>query len=212
MSNHENTNHTSAAPLSHQLIAAAHLKKRGWTEALISSFLGAPDAVRANPYYPSARPMRLYLVGRVQSIETSAAFQQAQAARKLSRQGAQRAVQTKKQQVADYLAGVHIEVPCLAREELIRRACKNYNANTRGDSGASAQSDALFLERICVNYLRHRLTRYESCLDDVAGKVGAAGARCNIKNKVLQAIAERYEWLRVECARQQQPPGPAQSC
>ncbi|MHB8148029.1 MAG: hypothetical protein ACYDGM_12320 [Vulcanimicrobiaceae bacterium] len=50
-------------------VSVATLKLRGWTQALISRFLGEADATAKNPHYSSAAPARLYLVGRVEDAE-----------------------------------------------------------------------------------------------------------------------------------------------
>jgi hypothetical protein len=185
-------------------LAVSHLKKRGWTDALIGNFLGKPDEVRRNPYYRSGPPMKPYKALRVEQAENSAEYREAQDARKTKRDAAQKALATKKQKIADYVATVKIEVPRLAKEELIRRACSNYNSMSRGDGGASEHSDPAFLERICVNFLRHCLTKYEVHLQEIAGKVGARDAYLDIKVKVLEAIADEYDWLRDQCWQQEQ--------
>jgi hypothetical protein len=58
-------------------VSASDLKRRGWTEAMISRLLGTPDERQPNPYYPSAgTPMRLYLSPRVEAAEASPEFRQ----------------------------------------------------------------------------------------------------------------------------------------
>jgi hypothetical protein len=148
--------------------------------------------------------MRLYKLRRVERAEASPAFQEAQQARKGKREAAQKGLATKKRKIDEYVASVKIEVPPIAKPELIRLACENYNANRRGDSVASEHSDPMFLERICVNYLRHCLTQYESHLGEIAGKVGTHDAYLDIKTNVLEAIAAEYPWLSDECRRQRQ--------
>ncbi len=186
-----------------QFLSVSDLKKRGWTAALIARFLGAPDELRTNPHYSSARPMRLYKIERVEQVESSVEFRQAQDSRKGKIKASQKALATKKQRIAEYIATVEIKVPELAKEELIRRACDNYNAWTNGDSWASEHSSQEFLERICVNYLRHCLTEYETHLRKVAGKVGARDAYRMIKTKVLKAIGDKCDWLAEECGLQE---------
>lgn len=64
------------------------------------------------------------------------------------------------------------------------------------------RSDFLTTERMCVNYLRHCETRYEQELASIAGKAGARDAYYDIKELVLFAIADQYDWLEEECDRQ----------
>jgi hypothetical protein len=190
-----------------QFLAVSQIKARGWTDALIARFLGDPDGLRPNPHYRSGPPMKLYKWQRVEQAEASTEFREAQDARKKRRDAAQKALATKKQKIADYLENVKVEVPQLPREKLIRLACDNYNASRperKSDAPlATEHSDPVFLERICVNYLRHCLTKYETHLDEIAGKVGARDAYLDIKTKVLEEIAAEYDWLWDECWRQE---------
>jgi hypothetical protein len=120
--------------------------------------------------------------------------------------GAQKAAATKKQRLAEYVETVKIEVPQLSNDNLIWQACDNYNSlpqRERDGNWASTHSNPEFLARICVNYLRHCLTHYESHLAKIAGKVGVGDAYVEIKTKVLEAIAERYVWLADECLDQE---------
>jgi hypothetical protein len=147
--------------------------------------------------------MRLYWHAGVESAEASVEFQEMQAKRQPRRDAAQRALETKRQTIADYVENLEISVPCLSRKELIERACNSYNANREGGSRAVPDAEPAFLERICVNYLRHCLTEYERHLEEIAGKVGTREAYLEVKSKVLDAIAAEYDWLADECRRQE---------
>jgi hypothetical protein len=58
-----------------QLISASDLKRqRGWTEALVSALLGAPDALCPNPH-GFRSPMRWFRVDRVLDAEAGESFQ-----------------------------------------------------------------------------------------------------------------------------------------
>ena len=113
---------------------------------------------------------------------------------------------TKQEKLQAYLEGVEIKVPRLDEQPLIKRASGHYNARQIDRVGldlfADESSDRVFLERITVNYLRHELTCYEHQLTKIAGKVGADDARMEMKEKVLDAISEKYPWLAKECWRQ----------
>ena len=99
------------------------------------------------------------------------------------------------------------------RAALVDRACRHYNdmqdwraaeGRYTSDLGATTDSDPKFLERICVNYLRHCLTKYEDHLDAMSGKVGFNGCYEEVRRKVFAEIAAKYEWLAEECKRQQE--------
>lgn len=187
-----------------RFLARSQVLKRGWTKGLIDRFLGDADELRENPYYRSSSPMKLYKAQRVEKSETLPEFLEAQRNRRGKRQAAQKALQTKKQKTAEYVASVKIEVPMIEKCTLIQKACAHFNSWSQRDRWASENSDPTFLERICVNYLRHCLTEYEGYLRKIAGKVGVGDVYIELKTKVLNAIAEKYEWLADECDRQEQ--------
>ena len=59
------------------LMSRQELKKRGWTDGLVSCFLGEADATRQNPHYGSKPPMRLWLKERAEAAEASPSFAEA---------------------------------------------------------------------------------------------------------------------------------------
>jgi hypothetical protein len=184
-------------------IIKANLKLRGWTDSLIKRFLPKADKLATNPHYKSGPPMRLYYVARVEAIEASPEFIAQKEQLSPRREAAARAVATKRAKMDAYLEEIEITVPELGRDSLIDQACKHYNAkNWDRDNCASSSSDPEFLDRICVNYLRHVLTEYEARLNEISGQVGAAEAYCDIKEEALWAIADAYPFLAAECRRQ----------
>lgn len=185
-----------------QWFMTSALKGRGWTDGLIKRFLPEPDETKINWHYKSGPPVRLYAIERVTAIEQSAEFQEAIKAGTARRQGAAKAVETKRRKMQEYLESVVIEVPELDDEELLREAIAHYNAGNPGDLGASTGSNRAFLDRITVNYLRHMLTRYEEELEAIGGRVGAKDAYLEISAKVFDAISDVYPYLGSECRRQ----------
>lgn len=82
-------------------------------------------------------------------------------------------------------------------------ACEHYNQfHFDFDRFADSESDEFFLQRICVNYLRHERSEYDYDLDRIFGKAGAEEAREALRDKIYEAIAEKYDWLSEECKRQ----------
>jgi hypothetical protein len=196
--------HTPPAPAH---VSVAGLKARGWTPALITTFLGEPDTLVANPHYRSAAPMRLYAVARVEAVEASPAWQETQEARHARKAAAQRATQTKRAALLREVAALDILVAVLPEAELTARACAHYNAlqddRERWDRlPATPESHPDFLRRITVNMLRHRYSSYERRLADVYGKVGVREAYAQINQNVYGAIAAAYPALAEECAAQ----------
>lgn len=107
------------------------------------------------------------------------------------------------------LAQIEIQVPRLQREVLIRRACSHYNqlktdrtSSCRPWTVATPNCEPEFLERICVNYLRHQLSPYESHLEQLRDSNNFDAAYLEIFEKVCDAIAAAYPWLKDECEEQ----------
>ena len=183
------------------------LLDRGWSESLIKRFMPEPDKTKTNPAYRKAPPMKLYSTDRIAEIESTADFQQAQQkadARRLT--GLLVAGRRRSVTLAKVEALPEPELPDWNREKLIARAVRNYNAiwenRGREDKFATVDADECFLQRITVNYIRHMLTEYERRLDALFGQVGKQDACIIVKNKVLQAIGNKYHWLAEECNRQ----------
>ncbi len=145
------------------------LKRRGWTGGQIRAFLGEPDSHSQNPMYRSGAPVCNYDDARVLAAEASPEFAESQSKLASRRHSAAQAVETKRRQIQDYLDNLEITVPKIDEDTLLRLACENYCSD---EFVATPNSDRDFLDRITVNYLRHRLTCYEEALDDITGKVG----------------------------------------
>jgi hypothetical protein len=187
------------------------LKTRGWTDALIARFLGELDLLAPNPHYRSQPPRKLYLIARVEAVEETDAFRIALAASAPRKRAAAGAVAAKRRKMERHVERVRFAVPSIGRDELVRLACRHYNerqADRAMERGwcdyrpATPDSSPAFLERIAVNFLRHKLTEYGDRLDEISGKVGVDLAYQGIVSKVLDAIAEVYTWLGEECERQ----------
>jgi hypothetical protein len=134
----------------------------------------------------------------------------------------------------EYLDSVNVNVPRIPQEELIDLAVASHNAGLaerqerrnerrqeqgRGpdytwDGGGVAGKDPnpLYLQRICVNYLRHHRTGYDlhrgrlRDLFDPAvtmqDRLADEDAYIALKRKILAAITQEYPWLTDECKRQ----------
>src|SRR6266568_504312 len=192
------------------MLSTSQLKERGWTPALITTFLGHPDVLKPNPYYRSSPPWRLYDVSRVEQAEQTEEWQQAQASATIrSIRGKMVAARqaTKLRAQAELLPIAVIRVPLTT---VVRRAIASYNAfhaemlAERGHDyePASEQSDTAFLERISVNFIRHELTEYDTHLEELAGRVGVSIAQIVIRRRVYDEIARIYPEYADECQRQ----------
>lgn len=102
---------------------------------------------------------------------------------------------------------VDVAVPVMPLPRLIRLSAAHYNARNVGRRAADFSSDEQFIARICVNFLRHQGTGYDSDRDFVSAHASAAdraAVGAVIKGRVLAAIAEAYPQLAAEAYRQAQ--------
>ena len=190
------------------------LRSRGWTDTMIRRLLDDPDRRRPNPYYRSAAPMRLYRITRVEEMERSTTFVTWAGKAVLRSARAKAVAERKAQELLGQVATMQIVVPRLDVDRLRDKAIAQYNQrqqertlNGRRETWqdvepASPASSPVFLERITVNYVRHRLTSYDRNLERVAGQIGVAQAVTAIRKRIYAAIAETYPHLALECERQ----------
>lgn len=110
-----------------------------------------------------------------------------------------------KQQLLDYVQSLEIVIPDLTKKVLVRQACAHYNEYNRSIGRRATPKDPdEFIFRITVNYLRHETTSYERELERMAGHEAEREAHDALKEKILDAIAVAYPWIRKECAAQKQ--------
>lgn len=177
------------------------LSRQGWSKTLLGQLLGDPDLRKK--MYGHSNMACLYSESRVISAEKSEAFSLAQAAIAKRKLASQKAVQTK---VANLLAAVEVMpvfVEKIDRNKLTKLAINAYNErNWDSDMPAHVRSDAHFLDRICVNFIRHELTNYDVSLEEAAGKVGVSVAVGKIRAKVYSTIENAYPMFSQECKHQ----------
>lgn len=166
------------------------------TDSIIKK-IGQPDKVTDNPHYKSASPMSLYSRQRIEKwIDENKEIINQSRKRKIS---AEKAVNTKLTKTMTQAETVGFNVPDILREELIELSCKHYNTlwSNRGNNDKYADKDCNpeFLNRICINYLRHCMTDYDYELNRIKGKAGKSLAYGVIKDNITQAIQEKYPWL-----------------
>lgn len=191
-----------------EFVSLAGLRERGWTDALVRRFLGEPDKLARNPHYRKAAPMRLYLLARVVSAEGADEFKAALDGAAKRSQSARSVADKKRSALVAEAEAMPIRVEAMPLETLRRRAINNYNdRGPRRDDDyswmpARHDSDALFLERISVNFARHCLTEYDEALEAQFAKVGVNAAVATIRRRVYELIAATWPELSAECTRQ----------
>jgi hypothetical protein len=188
------------------------LKERGWNKTIIAALLGEPDKLKPNPWYRSSPPVRLFLITRVKELEESAAFKSHTVKRAKRSLAAVKAVETKKALMLTLIKNINIRIPELSPDELVMRAVRNYNVH-HADRGrlenyttvqALASWDNLdsFRDRICVNYLRHNCTQYDSILHYLTSRIGREDAHRLLFQRIIERIAGCYPQLADEARRQ----------
>jgi hypothetical protein len=182
-----------------EFLTTPELKKRDWTDTLIRKFLTTPDETRPNPkYQTTGSPMKLYRRDRVEQIEGSTEFRREIEKTRVRKVSAKKGVTTKQAKMDTFLSELVIDIPFYEKEQLLILARRNFRSLGQPDSVEISD------ERMCVNYLRHCESEYEAQLTQIAGKIGSPDAYFEIKEKVLDAIAFKYDWLAEECTRQLQ--------
>lgn len=182
------------------MLSMAGLRERGWTPAMITALLGEPDALKKNPHYAKAAPMRCYIEARVAAAEISPEFAAAKVKSAPRSSGARKAAETKREALLRQVEEMPVSVKIKPMEQVRTQAIRAYNDWNEDDVSSDAAPE--FLERLSVNYIRHNLTTYDTALEEVAGRVGIADAVKAIRRKIYEAIAARYPELAEECSRQ----------
>lgn len=196
-------------PPTRRELTKADLLRRGWTRAAIDEHLGPPTRTRGTPWGGKAH---LWGAARVLAAEATPAFLtwwQGRSAELAAKE------QAKAERAGRLAAEVARWTPSIRRkplETLRALAIDHYNRRGGGrrrdeDEGpfvqATADSHPAFLDRICVNYVRHALTTYDAKLDRVSrARDGGLEAALLVKARVFDRIAEVYPELAEEARRQ----------
>jgi hypothetical protein len=180
----------------------AQLRRRGWSNCMISLFMSVPDGTMPTDY-PGARfkTFRIFRRERVKTIEATPEFQQAIGERLARRKALHCRARTPLELL---IAG--ITVPAIPWVRLVDLTCRNYNEWAKDHPSLwkrtiSPDSSAALLPRIVVNYLRHNMTDYDEIIRENVRRIGIHVYPL-IKRTVIEQIASKYPRLVVECRRQ----------
>ena len=184
------------------------LKSFGFTAKMIETMLSEP-ILKDNPHYRCAAPMKLWLITEVDAVMQTDEFKEAVAKRESRRQGAAKAVETKRAKLhAEIEAKIQkIKVKVLPMGQLRDKAIADrqawYDMDWENCCDASS-ADESTVKRWMVNYVRHNLTSYDDVLYRMSGKVGCHNEYLTYKFAVLDKIAAAYPKLKQECNQQKQ--------
>lgn len=183
----------------------SELKGLGWSPALIAKLLPEP-ALKRNPMFACTAPMKLWNISDVEKAMQTQEFQDHLAKHKERQKAAQKAVETKKQKARQELERVKesIEVEVIGKSRL-RKETINAKRDwfwSHDNFDDPRQADEATQQRWMVNYIRHNLTTYEDGLYEIYGKTGKDELYSDLKECVLEKIAEAYPYLADECYSQ----------
>ena len=181
-------------------LSESELKKRGWTKTTIVKFLNQPDKLKTNPMYKTAAKTKLYKIERVVEIEESSEFKEwKQKSEKRSikaKESSHKRIDKQINKILNWINSLEIEIPKLEYEELIDLACQHYNEyKQKGNSlfiPVDCYDNPHFLYRITHNFIRHKLTNYESLLRDMFGEIGKDEGYELLKERLTNSINETY--------------------
>lgn len=183
-----------------EYIIKKELKLRGFTEFSIKSFLKEPDKIVKDSY------MKYYLydLKRVIEVENSQEFKEWFFKNKNKRETLkQKKIEYNEKQKEinlDIVKDFKVNINILKEKILIDKAIEHYMARNEFSSVDTANKS--FVDRICVNYLRHCCTSYERNLDKIFGKIGKNELYRIIKINTLNEIALKYPYLEEEVKNQ----------
>lgn len=186
------------------------VKSMGFTDKLIKQLLPEPE-LADNPRYKCAPKMKLWKLSDVEDAMKNQAFQESLKKREKRKAAAEKAVATKKAKLKDemdkFIESIQIEYKNIQtiRQETLKAKQDWYDDNSiRYDNVPKNAYDAdeYTVIRWMVNYIRHKMTRYDEHLYYMKGRVGKNDMYLEIHNLILDKIAKVYPELAQECENQ----------
>lgn len=192
-----------------ELINQTTVIEMGFTKTMIKKLLPAPIE-KPNPHNKAA-PIKLFEKDTVEKVmqteEYKAEYEKAQK----RKTAASKAVKTKEETLLQEMSEIvkSIKIKVIPEERLITRAIADYNAHQQEKSGelyfTKVKAEDLTeetLNRLIVNYIRHKLTTYDRNLLNLNGRTGKQKGYIDYKEAILQQIALAYPKYKEECQRQ----------
>ena len=177
-------------------------EKRGWSKRLIDNFLFEPDLYTQNTHRGRDSVCKLYKMERVLEVEAEdEEFHEEFEKVKKRRNSALKSVNKKRQELFDYINNLEIRILEFPTQQKLFKAAINHYNNLQFErenyfaTDATTNSDAKFLKRISVNFLRHSCVNYEPELDQLFGKIGRNEGYWMLKEKINDLIYEKYPFL-----------------
>ena len=183
-----------------EYIIKKELKLRGFTEFSIKRFLKEPDKIIEDSY----RKYYLYDLKRVIEVENNEEFKvwfyKNKNKREILKQKKTEYNEKQKEINLDIVKSFKVNINLLKENVLKDRAIEHYMV--RNEFASVDTSNKSFIDRLCVNYLRHCCTSYERNLYKIFGKIGKNELYRIIKINTLNEISLKYPYLEEEVKNQ----------
>lgn len=182
-----------------EYISLSQLKERGWTTSIIKKLNLTHDKEKTNPFYKCVSPMKLYNLSKVIEAEKTPEFTELIEKSEKRKLSAAKAINTKLQNIKDYVHSIEIELPDIPAPQVFEMAINHYNdyhLNKWNYDGKYIRSykdlDNETLIRLTANLIRHHFTDYDSLLEEKYGKVGIDYFHDYLKGKINKMVREKY--------------------
>ena len=176
------------------------IKQMGFTDSIIKTLNIVPTEIKPNPHNKK-NFMKLYSEEYIDTMLKSSEFVNLVGKNINRRLGALKSTNTKVEKLMRDIDNLNITIKRIENVELL--ALHQYNEyNITQLRLANVKDDVRFLDRLCVNYIRHELTNYDNSLDFTVGRVGKYKAFNRINEKIYTRIKEVYHQYSEECDRQ----------
>lgn len=176
--------------LKSKLISKIGLSQRGWTKELIDIYLNKPDLFEINPQ--TRRYLYLYSLYKVEYLESLESI----------KPNLDLSISTKPiEEVGDvyqWIEELNIDIPIIPIETLLKKSIELYNkeiAITPADK-KSLYNKAHILQTLCLNYLRHKCTRYDSYLNYLNLQFNTELSCIRVKEYINKKINQTYPNLK----------------
>lgn len=193
-----------------EMVSQGQILEMGWTKKLIQDFLPEPT-LKTNPKYKCASPMKLWQKEQVLFIMQQPEFKTAMEKSSQRKKASETATAMKREKLKQLATknATEISIKHLEDEQLVHNAISNAYERYRqyhefgyktGKDFWSADDETI--RRWVVNYIRHKLTKYDKRIQDFERKVGKKEAYIIFQNTLMDRISEVYPKYKDECENQ----------
>ena len=193
-----------------EMVSQSQILEMGWTKKLIQDFLPEPT-LKTNPIYKCASPMKLWQKEQVLFIMQQPEFKTAMEKSSQRKKVSETATATKREKMKQLAKNnaTEISIKYVEDEQLVHNAIANAYERYRlyHEFGYKTErdfwsADDETIRCWVVNYIRHKLTKYDKRVQDFEGKVGKKEAYILFQNMLMDRIGEVYPKYKGECEKQ----------